>query len=69
MSGTSERPSCFRCRHFVVTHDARFPYGCRLFAMRTRALPSIEVERTSGRPCGGFEAKPTSPPKPKPRSR
>ncbi|MEW6074430.1 MAG: hypothetical protein AB1726_17780 [Planctomycetota bacterium] len=47
-------PDCRRCRHFYVTHDARWPYGCRAFAMKSRALPAAEVLLSSGEPCRGF---------------
>lgn len=51
-------PDCRVCCGFFVTHDAQAPYGCRMFAMKTRVLPMIEVERTSGRPCQAFEPRP-----------
>lgn len=49
---------CFRCRHLSITYRPDKPYACALFAMRSRLLPSIEVQRSSGSPCAGFEAKP-----------
>ncbi len=52
-----KRPKCLECRHYYVTYEPSFPHGCRLFQMRSRMLPSIEVERNSGRPCQGYEAK------------
>ncbi len=39
---------------FFVTHEARLPYGCRAFEMKTRVLPMIEVLRTSGAPCQAY---------------
>jgi hypothetical protein len=50
-------PDCFRCRSFLITHDAERPYGCRVFAIKSRVLPSLEVWRSSGRACQAFEAK------------
>ena len=48
-------PDCRRCRAFFVTHEARFPYGCHAFGMRTRSLPSAAVLESSGAPCRAFE--------------
>ena len=58
-----EGPDCYRCRSFFVTYDAQRPYGCRAFGMKSRALPSVAVEQSSGAPCRAFEPKP--PPKPR----
>lgn len=60
-----ESPNCYHCRHFRITHDPKWPYGCDYFGMKARALPSADVLRSSGRPCQAFEAKPP-PPKRKP---
>ena len=61
-----ERVDCFRCRHLRITHQSDWPYACELFAMRTRMLPSIEVQNSSGEPCRGFEAKPPRTARPNP---
>jgi hypothetical protein len=53
-----EAPNCHRCRYFYITHEARWPYGCRWFEMKSRTLPSSEVERSSGAPCRAFQARP-----------
>ena len=53
----SESPNCYGCRRFFVTHDARRPYGCRAFRMKSSTLPSGEVLRSSGLPCHAFEPK------------
>ena len=57
-----QRPDCHRCRSYYVTWDAAHPYGCRAFGIKSRALPSIAVERESGAPCHGFEPKSEPPP-------
>lgn len=46
---------CRRCRHYFVTHDPRAPHGCRLFAIKSRNLPAVEVGRASGRECQAYE--------------
>ena len=48
---------CHACRHYFITHEPAWPYGCRHFAIKTRAVPSLEIERTSGRSCQAFSPK------------
>ena len=60
--------SSLRNAQVVAPHDPRWPYACRTFDIKSRALPSIEVERSSGHPCRAFEARsparePGAPPK------
>jgi hypothetical protein len=59
MTSTSagERPDCFRCRSFQVTHDQTRPYGCAVFGFKSRILPRDEVRLSSGRECHAFERK------------
>jgi len=47
--------TCFGCRHHRVTHDPAWPYACLRFSIRSRHLPSIEVELASGSPCAARE--------------
>ena len=54
--------TAFGCRHLSITHQPDWPYACGLFGMRSRMLPSIEVLKSSGEPCRGFEEKPPRPP-------
>ncbi|MEZ5978313.1 MAG: uracil-DNA glycosylase [Planctomycetota bacterium] len=49
--------TCFGCRHLVTTYDRRWPYGCRLFDVKSRVLPSIEVRELSGEECRGYEVR------------
>jgi len=51
-------PNCRQCKHFFITFDAKVPYGCRRFSMKTRDLPSNVVKQAGQGDCGGFEAKP-----------
>ncbi|OPY66015.1 MAG: hypothetical protein A4E57_02994 [Syntrophorhabdaceae bacterium PtaU1.Bin034] len=48
---------CRKCRHFYVTWDKRFPYGCRAAGFKSARLPSVEVFAASGSPCLSFEDK------------
>lgn len=49
---------CFRCAHFVITYETKFPYACRVFAFKGRMLPSSTVLESTGQPCTGFQARP-----------
>lgn len=51
------RPECMRCRHYYVTWDPNFPYGCKAFGFKSRVTPCLEVYSASQRQCLKFEAK------------
>ncbi|MDR2518641.1 MAG: hypothetical protein LBD13_04415 [Spirochaetaceae bacterium] len=56
--GTSRRPpapNCLICRHFKVTWEPAHPRSCRIFGIKSRSLPSLEVFRATGRQCPSFE--------------
>ena len=55
ISSPSGEPDCLRCVHYYITHEARFPYGCRAMAFKSKRLPMQEVLATSGTPCLMFE--------------
>ncbi len=44
-------PDCNSCKHFYVTWDAAFPYGCKGFQMKTKRRPSMSVLHASGTKC------------------
>lgn len=48
-------PNCLDCAQFYVTWDPSFPRGCRLFEIKSRALPSHEVFAATGKHCPSFE--------------
>ncbi|HET58042.1 MAG TPA: uracil-DNA glycosylase [Deltaproteobacteria bacterium] len=48
---------CFVCRHFYITYDSNFPYGCRALGFKSKRLPCIEVEESSEMECAYFERK------------
>jgi len=52
-----KRIDCFKCKHFYITWDSRFPKGCKAFEFKGRALPSVEVKRASGQDCLRFTYK------------
>jgi hypothetical protein len=53
---------CADCRGFFVTHDARRPWGCRIFGFSSPHLPSHEVFAVTGTVCAAFQQKAGSPP-------
>lgn len=52
------QPNCRQCRHFFITFDAKAPYGCRRFQMKSMNMPSTVVKTVGLGDCGGYEAKP-----------
>jgi len=42
---------CFKCRHFYITWDRQFPYGCRGLGFKSKNLPSDSVFKSSGLEC------------------
>ena len=53
-----DKPNCWRCRHFQITHHKSFPYGCLVMGFKSRQLPCLEVLSVDGVPCKRFEIKP-----------
>lgn len=55
---TGREIRCFACRHFFITYDAAFPYGCRAARFKSRLMPAEEMAASSGLECQFFEEKP-----------
>jgi len=51
----SERPECLKCRHYYVTWQPSFPYGCRAFGFKSKIAPCLEVYSASQKQCLKFE--------------
>ncbi|OIP51038.1 MAG: uracil-DNA glycosylase [Deltaproteobacteria bacterium CG23_combo_of_CG06-09_8_20_14_all_60_8] len=51
------RINCFQCRHFYVTHEPAFPYGCRVMGFKSQRLPATVALENSGMNCQSFAAK------------
>jgi hypothetical protein len=58
----STQVNCWQCKHFATSWDPKMPYSCKLLGFKSQILPSIQVMNSDGRPCFGFDAKPTSKP-------
>lgn len=54
-------PNCLECRHYYVTWDVSFPYGCRAMDFKSRRRPQLEVLDSSGAPCLRFEPRAKTP--------
>lgn len=50
-------PNCNACAHYYITHDPRFPYGCRKLNFKSKRLPALDVLTSSGLPCMVFKPK------------
>ncbi|MCG6551045.1 MAG: hypothetical protein L7F77_01860 [Candidatus Magnetominusculus sp. LBB02] len=53
----ANRIDCFKCRHFFITWDRKFPYGCKFMGFKSKAMPSQEVFKASGSSCVSFKEK------------
>jgi hypothetical protein len=49
--------SCSDCKHYYVTWDKDFPYGCKAMGFKSRTYPAQEVRNASGMDCQLFERK------------
>jgi hypothetical protein len=49
--------NCRICKHFYITWNQNFPYGCRAIGFKAKKLPSMEVKKTSGIDCQRFSKK------------
>ncbi len=52
---------CRNCKHYYVTWDKYFPYGCRALDFKSKTLPAIAVRASSGMPCLSFAPKEATP--------
>ena len=57
MTQKAERISCHKCKHFYVTWDNSFPYGCKVMGFKGKIIPSLMVFQASGKSCMAFEEK------------
>jgi len=48
---SEHRHNCFKCQHFFITYDKKFPYGCNAFSLKSRVMPATEVYHSSGHAC------------------
>lgn len=53
--------SCRNCRHYYITWDKNFPYGCRALNFKSKSMPAAAVRAASGIPCLSFARKEIEP--------
>ena len=46
--------NCQKCKYYYITWDNRFPYGCKLFGLKSKEAPSIIVFQSLGKQCDHF---------------
>lgn len=49
--------NCLKCEFFYVSWDPKFPRGCRFYGFKSKQLPSITVEQSTGSSCQVFSPK------------
>ncbi|WP_333655459.1 hypothetical protein [Dissulfurispira sp.] len=52
-----QKIDCFKCKHFYITWDKGFPYGCKAMGFKTKNMPSDVVYQSSGMECLKCEEK------------
>lgn len=46
--------TCKNCKHFYVTYNTNYPWGCKAFGFISKKYPYLEVSITSGMKCALF---------------
>lgn len=49
--------NCRKCKYYYITWDTRFPFGCKLFGVKSKQTPSIIVYQSIGKYCDRFMEK------------
>lgn len=49
------KPSCAKCAHYFITHDPRFPYGCRAMGFKSQHSPQDEIVAATGARCVSYD--------------
>ncbi|MFI4940341.1 MAG: hypothetical protein ACHP7O_08395, partial [Burkholderiales bacterium] len=53
----SPHPNCLECKHYFISWDAEFPYGCRAINFKSKRQPQLDVLESSGQACLMFVKK------------
>lgn len=51
-------PDCTKCIHYFITLDERRPKACKVFNIKGRIMPSVEVKKYTGHMCPVFHSRP-----------
>ncbi len=52
-----EKLNCYKCTHYFITWDNKFPRGCKAMHFKSRQMPSALVLKSSGAQCLKFRPK------------
>jgi hypothetical protein len=55
MNIDSKRIDCRKCKHYYITWDVAFPYGCKAYNIKSKQMPSIIVCKSIGKECEGYQ--------------
>lgn len=55
MNNEQKRVDCRKCKSYYITWDRNFPYGCRIFQVKSRQMPNTVVFQSTGKPCECFQ--------------
>ena len=44
-----------KCKHYYITWDVKFPYGCRAMGFKGKTAPAAVVKKHSGMQCMMFK--------------
>ena len=45
---------CNNCKYYYITWEIQFPYGCKLYGIKSKQVPSVIVSKSIGMPCNEF---------------
>ena len=49
--------NCKNCKFFYITWDKKFPYGCKLYEIKSKTTPDAQVLVNTGIACLGYQPK------------
>lgn len=50
----TKKIQCYKCKYYYITWDIRFPYGCKLYGVKSKQIPSIVIFKSIGTSCCEF---------------
>lgn len=53
----SKKVDCKKCKYYYITWDVAFPYGCKVYEVKSKQMPSIIVYQSLGKECESYEIK------------
>lgn len=49
--------NCKACKFFYITWDKKFPYGCKLYEIKSKTTPEVQVLVNTSIACLGYQPK------------